>query len=250
MDAYSPAEILAHRLVRANGPLYRQAAEHMRASITGGRLRVGAELPAEAELAAGFGISLITVRHALRELEAEGLIRKRAAKAAIVAADTPRLPVARTMNSLEDAIAATRGARLDISSYRKQRSAEAAAAFGLDAAAALHCLRGRLWSDEQPISQIFIFFPPHVGARLTREDFDDVVVFRSVERRLGLRLGGARITVSAELADAALARALDYEAGRPVLVSRILYCTGDGAPVELTIARSRADRYRLTYDFR
>jgi GntR family transcriptional regulator len=222
----------------------------MRASITGGVLRVGSELPAEAELAAGFGVSLITVRHALRELEAQGLICKRKAKASIVAANTPRLPMARTLNTLDDVITATGGARLEIFFYRKRRSAEAAAAFGVDASTALHCLNGRLYSYEQPVSMITIFFPPQIGARLTRADFDDVVVFRSVERRLGLRLTGARITVSAERADQALARTLGYKAGRPVLVSRTLYYAADGAPVELTISRHRADRYRLTYDFR
>ena len=49
IDGHSPAQILSQRLARADGPLYRQAAEHMRASITGGRLPVGTELPAEAE---------------------------------------------------------------------------------------------------------------------------------------------------------------------------------------------------------
>jgi len=250
MDAISPAQMLTHRLTRADGPLYRQAAEHMRASITGGQLRIGTELPAEADLAAGFGVSLITVRHALRELEAQGLICKRKAKAAIVAANTPRLPMARTLNSLEDVIAATQGARLEIFSYGKRRSAEGALAFGVDGATRLHCLHGRLYSHEQPVSEIFIYFPPRIGERLTRADFDDVVVFRSVERRLGLRLTGATITVSAERADKALARALDYKAGGPVLATRILYYAADGAPVELTVSRHRADRYRLTYDFR
>jgi GntR family transcriptional regulator len=250
MDGYSPAQILAQRLARADGPLYRQAAERMRASITGGRLPVGTELPAEAELAAGFGVSLITVRHALRELESQGLISKRKAKAAIVAANMPRVPLARTLNSLEDVIAATRDARLQISSYRKRRSAEATAAFGMDPAVPLHCLHGRLYSDDQPVSEISIYFPPQIGARLTRTDFDDVVVFRSVERRLGLKLTGARVTVSADRAGRTLARALDCNAEQPVMTLRILYYAGDNVPVELTIARNRADRYRLTYDLR
>ena len=103
--------------------------------------------------------------------------------------------------------------------------------------------------ESEPLSEITIYFPPEIGARLTRADFDDVVVFRSVERRLGIRLAGARITVTAELADAALARALDIEEGDPVLVNRMLWRGPDGAPVELTIARHRADRYSLSYDF-
>jgi GntR family transcriptional regulator len=85
---------------------------------------------------------------------------------------------------------------------------------------------------------------------MERADFDDVVVFRSVERHLGIRLTGARITVRAEAADEALAELLDYEVGAPVLVNQMLYYGPDGAPVELTVAQHPADRYSLTYDLR
>lgn len=240
---------LIRRLNREHGPLHRQATAQLRAAIVQGRLGIGAELPKEAELAEAFGVSLITVRHALRELEAEGLIRKRPAKAAIVVSATPRLPAPRPLNSLEDVVAATEGARLAISGYGLRRSTEAAGVFGLDPSQPLHCLRGRLLVEGTPLSEITIFFPPAIGERLTRADFDDVVVFRSVERRLGIRLSGARITVTAESADAALARALETEEGAPVLVSRMLWHGEDGLPVELTIARHRADRYSLSYEF-
>ena len=240
---------VAHRLVRGGGPLYRQAAAQLRAAIASGRIALGSELPTEAALACGFDVSLITLRHALRELETEGLIRKRAAKPATVVATLPRPPAVRPLNSIEDVVQAASGGDLRIASYGPRRAPEAAAAFGLDAAAELYCLRGRLFIGGAPLSEVTIYFPPAIGARLTRADFDDVVVFRSVERRLGIRLEGARITVTAERADAALARALDIEEADPVLVSRMLWRGPDGAPVELTIARHRADRYSLSYEF-
>jgi GntR family transcriptional regulator len=243
------ASIPTQPLQRGDGPLYRQAAAHLRRAITAGRLHVGVELPTEAQLASGFGVSLITLRHALRELEAEGLIRKRAAKAAIVTAAAPPM-AARKLNSLEDIVAGTKDARLEITEYRRRLSVEAACAFGLPPATRLHCLRGRLLVAGAPFSAITIFFPPEIGRRLTRADFDDVVVFRAVERRLGLRVAGARITVAAEAADAELAAVLDYPEGAPVLVNRFLYFAEDGGAVELTIARHRADRYSLEYDFR
>lgn len=235
-------------LDRADGPLYRQAASRLREAIVARRLLVGTALPTEAALAAGFGVSLITVRQALRELEQEGLIRKRPAKAAVVAASGPR-PAARDLNSFEDIIAAASGARLEIFGYAPRRSAAAAAAvFGLPASTPLHRLHGRMVVESGPVSEITIFFPPAIGRRLRRADFDDVVVFRSVERRLGIRLSGARITVSAEAADEALAGVLDCSVGDPVLTNRMLYYDADGVPVEFTIARHRADRYSLTYD--
>src|SRR5215213_11021827 len=52
-------------------------AEQIRAAITGGRLAAGDRLPPERELAEQFGVSRVTVRDALRALEAMGLIKVR-----------------------------------------------------------------------------------------------------------------------------------------------------------------------------
>src|SRR4051794_35652822 len=69
-------ELLPKRtLLRANGPLYRQLADVLREPISSGQFPVGGELPKEASIAEHFGVSLITVRQALRDLETDGLIR-------------------------------------------------------------------------------------------------------------------------------------------------------------------------------
>jgi GntR family transcriptional regulator len=236
-------------LNRADGKLYRQVAARLRAAILGGRLAVGAELPTEAALAEGFGVSLITVRQALRELEADGRIEKRPAKPAVVVRAEPRAPAVRQMNSLEDIAASTEGASLEISDWHEVRSGVAEAMFGLAAGTMVPCLRGRVMREGVPLSDVTIYFPPAIGARLTRRDFDDVVVFRSVQRHLGLRLSGVRVTVRAALADAALARRLEVEAGAAVLVSEIVYLDEAGQPAEFTVARHRGDAYSLSYAF-
>lgn len=238
---------LTEILHRQAGPLYRQAADRLRAAIVGGQLGVGLPLPTEADLAQGFGVSLITVRAALRELEGEGLIRKRAAKTAVVASAVPRSTGPRELNSLEDIAAATTGARLEVASYRPARSAEAARSFGLDGRTMLPCLRARMLLGDLVLSDITIYFPPEIGRRLVREDFDDVVVFRTLERRLGIRIAGAQISVSAQVADAALAATLEIAEGDAVMASRMLCTDQQGAPVELTLARHRADRYSLAF---
>ena len=225
---------LTRALDRANGKLYRQIAARLRAAIIARRLAVGSELPTEASLAKGFGVSLITVRPA---------------KPAMVASAEPRGPAARKLNSLDDIVAATEGAALEISDWQEQHAPVAARVLGLDPATALPCLRGRVMRDGVPLSDVTIYFPPAIGAQLTRRDFDDVVVFRSVQRRLGLRLSGVRVTVRAELADAALTRRLDLSVGAAVLVSEIVYLDDAGQPTEFTVARHRGDAYSLSYAF-
>jgi len=239
----------ASKLNRDEGPLYRQIAALLREAIMRGEVAVGACLPHEAQLAEECGVSLITVRHALRDLETVGLIRKRAAKAALVIANTPRRP-SWEMNSFADIVTHTREARLDIVSWKPELSPRAAQVFGLPETERCPCLRARLVVGGLPEAEITIYFPPVIGNRLRREDFDDVVVFRSVQRRLGLSYAGARVTVRAELADARLARMLECRPGSAVLAEEQVYFAPDREPLELTIARHRADLYSVSYDLR
>jgi GntR family transcriptional regulator len=238
----------ARQLSRKNGLLYQQLLAILREPIVNESLAVGTVLPTESALAERFGVSLITVRQALRELEREGLIRKRAAKAAVVSSPQPNLGPSWDLNSFADFVANTRDGRLELRSYRKERSALAQEAFRLSARESCYCLRGVLALREQLVSQITIFFPPEIGKRLSMADFDDVVIFRSVQRHLGMQMAGARITLRAELADEETARDLDYIVGEPILTMQMLYRTTDGQPVELTIAKHRADRFSITYD--
>ncbi|MBC7703331.1 MAG: GntR family transcriptional regulator [Rhodoferax sp.] len=234
-------------LTRDHGPLYRQLTTCLRWPIDDGRLRPGRPLPREADLATQYGVSLITVRQALRDLEGAGLIRKRTAKPAIVATP-PNRSKPLEFQSLAAIAASSIDRRLVIKSYRKERSVLACETFSLKPDTACYCLRAVLLVKDQPITQTAFYFPPLIGARLKRADFDDVVVFRAVQRHLGIKLSRAQIKVRAELADEALAAALDYETGGPVLATEMLYFSATGEPVELTVSKNRADHFSITYD--
>src|SRR5437016_13002409 len=130
LDA-SLSSLPARQLLRDDGPLYRQLAAILKTPIVDGTYPVGTELPKEAEIAERFGISLITVRQALRELETDGLIRKRAAKPAVVAARTPTPKLTSAFRNFADIAAYTRDARLEVANYRREASAAANAVFNL-----------------------------------------------------------------------------------------------------------------------
>ena len=238
----------ARHLLRTSGPLYRQLADILRTPIADGSFPIGASLPKEAEIADRFGISLITVRQALRELAADGLIRKRSAKPAVVAAQAPPMRHGWNLRSFGDIAAYAENAELVIKSYRREPSTAAARIFGLAEDERCYCLHAILIARGRPDTQVTTYFPPEIGKRFTKADFDEVLIFRAVQKHLGLRLAAASITVKAEIADAALARDLDYSEGAPVLTVEMLYRSADQQPIEYTIARHRADVYTLTFD--
>ena len=53
--------------------VYKQIADHLRASMVRGRFQPGEQLPSESQLMEHYGVARMTIRNALRLLEAEGL---------------------------------------------------------------------------------------------------------------------------------------------------------------------------------
>ena len=95
-------------------------------------------------IAERFGVSLITVRQALRDLEADGLIRKRSAKPAVVTSPHPPVNLSWNFKNFADMAAFTKDAQLRVKSYRKETSPLLQRHFGLAKDEAGYCLRSVL----------------------------------------------------------------------------------------------------------
>jgi GntR family transcriptional regulator, frlABCD operon transcriptional regulator len=65
-------------------PLYQQLKDGLRSAIVSGRYRPGQPIPPEPHLCADFGVSRITVRRAIAELQDDGLLEKRHGKGTFV----------------------------------------------------------------------------------------------------------------------------------------------------------------------
>jgi GntR family transcriptional regulator len=230
----------------ARRPLYLSVCEGLQQGMRQGRWPVGSSLPSEAELSRQFAVSRITVRHALRLLETEGYIRKARARRPVVIANTPGRTSGWAVESLDDIVAMVGNARLKIESWRKEKSSDAARLLEVPTSTTLHCLRSVLVRDGRPYSRSIIYFPPVVGAALTRNSFDDAVVFRVLQRELGLSLRDVRLTVSAELAATEDAVALGCDVGSPLLVMELVYRSEAGEVVEVAYSRSLASEVRLS----
>ena len=59
----------------ADTPAFKQIAQGIREAVSSGRLKPGDQVPSEAQLMEQFGVARMTVRQALADLRAEGLLR-------------------------------------------------------------------------------------------------------------------------------------------------------------------------------
>ena len=87
-----------------------------------------------------------------------------------------------------------------------------------------------------------IFHPPFVGQTLTDQDYDELVQHKRlvsgiVEERCGIEVANINLHIGAEAADTGIAKMLDVDRGKPLLVIDREFVASDGTVVQ--IGRSR-----------
>ena len=241
-----PSGVPARLPHRPGLPLYRALAEVLRRSLADGLWPPGAMMPTEADLCARYGVSRITVRHALHLLQAEGYIRTRRARRTEVLARDP-LARGRTSDTLAELIQAAGEMTLRVRSFRPESKPEIADLLGVAPAEPLPCLRGVLLRSGVRWGRTTIRFLPEIGAKLRREDFDDPIVFRVLQRKLGLRFTDVRMTVRADLAGPEDAALTGCSPGEAMLCTRLVYFVAPNRPVEVTDSRFPAAMHSVSF---
>jgi GntR family transcriptional regulator len=207
---------------------YKETASALEARIAGGEFGPGALLPSESELSAAYDASRITVRRALEELRARGLVDSRQGYGWFVASD-PLHQTLGTLGTLEAQLA-ERGVEasrkiLEFGFLKAPRRARAV----LGADTVLRVRRLNL-ADGQPFARVTVWVPEELGAGLSRRDVEQ----SSFYDLLGVRLGGARQTIGAAACSAADAAVLEVPVGSPVLRCERVTRSVDDVPVLLS----------------
>lgn len=211
-------------------------------------LTVGDRLPGERRLVQQFGVSRITVRHAIAQLVADGLLVREHGRGTFVTHGMARSRL-HLASFHEDMRAAGLTPTTSVELVSKE-SAPDAAALHLGCPRALRVRRLRL-GDGVPVSVDDSWLPPE----LLPADSDWEKSLYGMLGRAGAPVTRAEQTVQAQAATPQDARVLRIEPGAPVLVfHRRSFTTGNvpgadpGLPeraVEYSISVYRADRYQL-----
>jgi GntR family transcriptional regulator len=230
-------------------PLYARLRDELRAGILEGRLQPHDKLPSESEMTAAYGVSRITVRQALGDLQKEGLIIRLQGKGAYVAQPhaTQRL---HRLEGLAEALAAQGQAvhskRLSMKSVRA--SADIAEQLGLQPRSELLQLTTLRYLDRQPLSVNVSYFAPGLGERIARIDVSGRDLIEVLEHELGQQVERADVEIRAQAMPAREARLLKVQPGEPALkVHRVVRAPG-GRPLQTETAVYRADvfSYKLS----
>jgi GntR family phosphonate transport system transcriptional regulator len=227
--------------------LWTAIADTLRSEIAEGLYRPGDRLPTEAALAARFGVNRHTVRHALAALADGGTVHPRRGAGVFVTARPTEYALGQRVRFHQNVATSGRTPSRRIT-RRETRPATApeAQALRLDAGAAVHVVEGVSLADGQPLAVFRSVFPAaRFPGLLAAMDHQSSVTTALSACGLG-DYTRAETRLTATLADAVLALALQVQPGAAVLQSVAVNADGAGEPVEHGTTWWAGDRVTLT----
>jgi GntR family phosphonate transport system transcriptional regulator len=231
----------------ARSPLWKSITETLRVEIARGHYGPGDKLPTEAELAARFGVNRHTVRRALADMAASGLVHARRGAGVFVASKPVDYPLGRRVRFHQTLAAAGQMAAREILRLETRHAdAREAAELALPLGAQVHVYEGVSLADGAPVALFRSVFPadrlPALPEALART--------RSVTAALAAA-GVADYTrastrITAKLATATQAATLRVPEGAPILRTEAVNVDAAGHPVEFGRTWFAGDRITLT----
>ena len=216
-------------------PLYKEVKRVLTQSLAEGEWRPGQALPSEARLAQRYGVSIGTLRKAIDELVAEGVVVRRQGSGTYIAQHGANRLMFHFFHVVprEGEKQYPRTATL---AFRRGR-AEAAEAVKLGIAAGDPVLRIRnlLSLADKPVILDDLVLPQRLFPDLTERILSarDNTIYHLYQARYGINVLRTSERLSAALADAETAKLLNLRKGAPLLeISRVAF-TYHSAPVEL-----------------
>jgi DNA-binding GntR family transcriptional regulator len=224
---------------------YQRVQDALGEEIARGRRSPGSRLPPERALAEHFGVSRVTLRRALVELEALGIVARDPGGWSVAGP-----PIGEPPNALMSfsEMAASRGlaATATVLGIRERpASIDEADRLGLAPGASLVELERLRLMDGVPILIDRSDVPHSLAPGLVDVDFSTSSLYHELEARYGLRPARARFAVEAVAADDRQAALLDLRPGEPLLRCQQVTEDETGRAIELCEMVYRGDRYRF-----
>ncbi|MEU6659197.1 GntR family transcriptional regulator [Streptomyces sp. NPDC046821] len=243
MTSFAPDSIVLNRKL----PLWYQVSQSLRASILGRSADDPLRLPTEEQLAGHYGVSVLTMRQALKELEDEGLITRHRRRGTFIDPEARRGAPVRLLGSVDAIVAQQSGMTTELLGHDTVPVPPEFAEHFPDAetVATYHRLR----CDEktgEPTNHARNYIRPELADRVDLNDLVRWPMTKVLRDVVGVRISRITDTVEARLADPETARLLQVP-----LLSPILHYTGitydeDGRALDVAVIHYRGDRFSFT----
>jgi GntR family transcriptional regulator len=235
-----------------NKPLYVQIQEYIAELILSGKLKPDSKIRSERDFSEELGVSRMTVRRALTEMVSEGLLERRHGSGTYVA--KPR--VTYESHELIDNVKAMQDRNLVTSSQLLEfgeivASRRLAEQLEVEIGHSLYRLVILRIANRTPVTLERNFFPCARCPGLEEWDLEKSSIFNLLVNIYNANPLRVSQTVEAISTNESIAKQMRIEEGFPLLMlSRIIYSSEDGKPIEFSQHFMRSDFARIHVDIR
>ncbi|WP_068800541.1 GntR family transcriptional regulator [Pseudonocardia sp. HH130630-07] len=224
-------------------PRYQVIYQDLSAQIASGSLAPDVQLPSEADLAERYGVSRMTVRQAVRQLQDEQLlVRRRGAGTFVTRPSAQRRRLNRLGSFAQEMGTDETRVRTRLRGHETVAAPEEVRdRLGLGAGQEVIRIERLRLVDDRPAALQVSWLPYAQVPLLARADLSSGSLYRTIREQYGLRLTWADQEVTASAASAEQARALEVRRGAPLIASvRITHDQGS-TPVEFARSWTRPE---------
>lgn len=227
--------------------IHAQISDSFRGRIASGEWPASYRLPSEPDLAKELSVSRGTVRHALRTLIKEGLLRQVRGKGTFVTSAMIEPAIAQKLSTLSEDYAAQGITPVVevISSGFVVPPPPVAALLEIPAGGTVFQICRRHVTHKGPVALLHNYVRAASVPGIERVDFTRERLFATLEGTYRLPIRTARRTFSAEPASDRVAAHLEVPAGSPVQYLEQITYLADGQPVEYSDVWVRSDLLRV-----
>lgn len=213
--------------------------------IATGKYPLGEPLPGEEALARMFQVSRVTIRRALADLDAAGLIDRRHGRGTFV----KKQPDASQVNTIERLVGqVAKAGKLDVEVLAFEYCVPPPPVGRLlhlpPDAMAQRAVRVRSNRDG-PVMHLTTYVPERIGKTYSRKDLTRRPLYQLLAKA-GKRYRKAQQTVGACLADPVVAPLLNTTVGAPLLFIQRVVSTAHDEPIEYLEVRAPPESYSLS----
>ncbi|MBB4095758.1 GntR family transcriptional regulator [Ochrobactrum pecoris] len=219
------------KITEDHAPLYAKVETLLADDISAGVLPTGSQLPPEERLIERFGVSRTTVRKAVENLVARGLVEIRRGKGTFVAQPKVTQELTELTGFVEDMKALGRAATAQLLDKEiVPADADVARQLALPSGTLVMRIRRVRFADGVAMSFDETYLPREIGEKIVTHDLDVEPIFTLLEDRYDLPLIEAEYRLEAVSAAPAVAAALAVEPGSAVfLIERTSFTEGHRA---------------------
>lgn len=236
-------------------PIYLQLKDAIKKDILEKRIKPHEKIPSETVLAKECGISRMTVRHTIRELQKEGWVFTKHGKGSFASSQNNAQMLIKLDGFSTEMIKLGFKVNSKILEVKKtgfnNETMEAYSGLQEEKKNQLVMIRRVRFVEGQPFAIESSFLPVHIGKDLLARVFDEhFSIYRYLEEELAIRLSRADHVIEPKLVNQRDAGILGIKGGIPVLFISGTTYSKSGEPIEYIKGIYLADRYKLKVNIR